>query len=423
MCRLSFDVLDLKNGSYIVRCMVHGFCKKLNFRITVNGIHLGNSPFNIEGHFNDDRCSCPVDLEKFYENLYCPNSYDQLDQDLSLWPKNSVPFASALDSALKRWAVRPESHSFCHYMIFDNKLYRKCHGRYVGFKMFTDSIFQSLLRKVKLPNTEFLFNLGDWPLEAAGNVPMMSWCGSGSSKDIVLPSYEITEATLEMMARRNIDIISILGAESPKWDEKIDRAIWRGRDSSQERLILVQMARNRPDLIEANITRFFFFRDLIDVYGPEVPHMPFQDFFKYKFVVNMDGTVAAYRFAFLLAGTSLVFKQTSNYYEHFYKLLKPWVHYVPVEFDLSDLIERIEWAKNNQEEAQKIVSNARKFVAENLLPSNILCYYAKTIQKYTELLETIPEEVPSDMEEVKMPNFHQCSCKPQDKAPFPKEEL
>ena len=51
----------------------------------------------------------------------------------------------------------------------------------------------------------------------------------------------------------------------------------------------------------------------------------------------MDGTVAAYRFPYLLAGNSVVLKQESPYYEHFYIDLKPWVHYVPIQRNLQDV--------------------------------------------------------------------------------------
>jgi len=66
-------------------------------------------------------------------------------------------------------------------------------------------------------------------------------------------------------------------------------------------------------------------------------------------MINMDGTVAAYRFPNLLAGNSVVFKQESIYYEFFYGQLEPFVHYVPVERDLSDLVEKINWAQENDE--------------------------------------------------------------------------
>lgn len=66
--------------------------------------------------------------------------------------------------------------------------------------------------------------------------------------------------------------------------------------------------------------------------------------------MNIDGTVAAYRLPYLLAGDSLVLKQDSGYYEHFYADLKPDVHYVGIARDLSNLIDKLEWAMKNDQE-------------------------------------------------------------------------
>ncbi len=46
----------------------------------------------------------------------------------------------------------------------------------------------------------------------------------------------------------------------------------------------------------------------------------------------------------------MVFKHDSIYYEHFYKQLQPWVHYIPFKADLSDLLEKIQWARDHDEE-------------------------------------------------------------------------
>ena len=56
-----------------------------------------------------------------------------------------------------------------------------------------------------MPDTEFLINLGDWPLVSKGDnapiIPMFSWCKNNNTYDIMLPTYEITEAALECMGR------------------------------------------------------------------------------------------------------------------------------------------------------------------------------------------------------------------------------
>lgn len=69
-----------------------------------------------------------------------------------------------------------------------------------------------------------------------------------------------------------------------------------------------------------------------------------------KYQINIDGTVAAYRFPYLIAGDSVVLKQESEYYEHFYKRLLPWKHYIPFKRDLSDLLQKIKWAQSHDRE-------------------------------------------------------------------------
>lgn len=44
------------------------------------------------------------------------------------------------------------------------QIYRKCYGQHVGFNMFMDNMLHSMVRKMVLPDIEFIVNLGDWPL-------------------------------------------------------------------------------------------------------------------------------------------------------------------------------------------------------------------------------------------------------------------
>jgi hypothetical protein len=46
---------------------------------------------------------------------------------------------------------------------------------------------------------------GDWPLVKRGRfdkLAMFSWCGSEDTEDIVFPTYELTEASLQCMGRQ-----------------------------------------------------------------------------------------------------------------------------------------------------------------------------------------------------------------------------
>jgi len=215
------------------------------------------------------------------------------------------------------------------------------------------------------------------------------------------------------MGRQSLDVLSAMGRNQVPWDQKIEKLFWRGRDSRRERLKLVELAHEYPDAINASITAYFFFREEESRLGKS-SYVSFFDFFDHKYQLNIDGTVAAYRLPYLLAGGGVVFKQESSYYEHFYTGLEPWVHYIPVAQDLSDLIARIDWARKNDQKAKQISESALQFAQNNLLPQNVLCYHAQMLARWAGLLES-NVEVEVGMEEVeKMKKtdgrFGSCTC-------------
>lgn len=67
-----------------------------------------------------------------------------------------------------------------------------------------------LCEQVRLPDVEFFVNLGDWPLEKRRTTeklhPIFSWCGSNDTRDIVMPTYDLTESILETMGRYGVHV-------------------------------------------------------------------------------------------------------------------------------------------------------------------------------------------------------------------------
>lgn len=130
--------------------------------------------------------------------------------------------------------------------------------------------------------------------------------------------------------------------------------------------------------------------------------------FQYKYQLNIDGAVAAYRLPYLLAGGSLVLKQDSPYYEHFYSKLVPYKHFVPIKRDLTDVIEKIKWARENDLRVKEIATASRLFAEENLLPQHIYCYHMVLFKEWaTRLLS--PINILPGME--KLNTSYTCSCK------------
>ncbi|KAL7983892.1 hypothetical protein Chor_000768 [Crotalus horridus] len=322
--RVGVQILDRKDGSFIVRYRMYASYKSLRIEVWAKSKHVAESPYILKGPVYHENCDCPQeDGSAWLEVMSCPQAIQQIQRDLAHFP--TIDPDKIAKEIPQRFGHR---QSLCHYTVKDNK--------------------------VKMPDVEFFVNLGDWPLEKRKSSqdvhPIFSWCGSSESKDIVMPTYDLTDSVLETMGRVSLDMMSVQANTGPPWEEKNTTAIWRGRDSRKERLELVKMSRKFPEIIDAAFTNFFFFKHDESLYGPIVKHISFFDFFKSKYQINIDGTVAAYRLPYLLAGNSLVLKQDSIYYEHFYNELQPWKHFVPFKNDLSDLMEKLQWAKDHDEE-------------------------------------------------------------------------
>jgi hypothetical protein len=296
-------------------------------------------------------------------------------------------------------------------------------------------MLKSLLRKTSLPDTQFLVNLGDWPLSSKSQsdipIPFFSWCGSDDTHDIVLPTYEMTESVLHIQDTVSIDVLSVLGEQDIPFRDKRTKAFFRGRDSNRIRLLLVLFSKENPDLIDARLTNFFFFREESDLekYGPKMPHVPLFDFFKFKYLISIDGTVAAYRLASLLSGSSLVIKQRSKYYEHFYHRMEPNKHFIETKEDISDIHAILSRLTNESDpnyiswkQQESIVKEANNFVLNHLLARNIYCYYYRAITQYSLLLNQDSRKISIEAEDVHIPNSkNTCVCENQDKESASKE--
>lgn len=414
--------LDRQDGTFLVRYRLYGTVQKgLKVEVHHQDAAVAKSPYSVQGPVYHEYCDCPVsDASDWQSTMQCPADEPQIASDFQPFPK--VDLKRLRQEVPHRFANRG---GLIHYAVIDNKLYRRTLGRYTDFKMFSDEMLLSLSRKVRLPDVEFFINVGDWPLESrkADAVPVLSWCGSTDTQDIVLPTYEVTHSTLETMRGVTNDLLSVQGNTGPPWINKTGRAFFRGRDSREERLHLASLSKANPELLDAGITGWFFFRDQEKHVG-KTPLVGFFDFFKYKYQVNVDGTVAAYRFPYLMLGSSLVLKQDSHYYEFFYSHLKAGAHYVPVKRNLSDLLEKIKWAKENDAEAQRMARAGQTVARELLQPSRLYCYYHRVLQVYSERQTERPTRH-ADMELVPQPDDHTagCTCQNHRRETSEKDEL
>lgn len=102
---------------------------------------------------------------------------------------------------------------------------------------------------------------------------------------------------------------------------------------------------------------------------------------KYKYMIHVDGNVAAYRLLKTMLLKSVILKVEGEYLLWVDYLLKPWKHYVPVKADLSDLEEMVKWCQDNDSKAKKIAEEGYKFAEKHLTKSYVMSTFAKILWK------------------------------------------
>lgn len=403
------EVLDRNDGSFIIRFRLYETYKDLELIVKHKKENVANSPYTLKGAIYHEQCNCPEpNITKYNNMISCPSDSKQIDDDFKRFP--SIDLKQLTKDAIDQFV---QDSAICHYSIINNEIHRKCYGEITGFSYLSDDWFLSMARKVRLPDMEFWFNLGDYPRSEHWHqkaIPVISWGSSNEANDIVIPTYDLTKSALEALGRVSLDMMSVQGNTGPSWDQKIEKGFFRGRDSRPERLELTIMGRKNTELFDIGLTNFFFFDYDEEKYGPKHKHVSFFDFFNYKYQLNVDGTVAAYRLPYLLAGDAVVFKQESEYYEHFYSELEPWVHYIPFKRDLSDIEERLLWAKANDEKARNIALAGQRYARDNLTSERLYCYTLRVFQEYAKRQEQTPK-IHEGMEHVKQDDGPDSNCK------------
>jgi len=97
---------------------------------------------------------------------------------------------------------------------------------------------------------------------------------------------------------------------------------------------------------------------------------------RYKYIIHIKGYVSAYRLSYELnmGSVILMVDDPDGYQMWFSHLLKPYIHYVPVKSDLSDLFEKIMWCRTNNEKMKEILKSCKQFYDEYMTKNGIYKY-------------------------------------------------
>ncbi len=301
-----------------------------------------------------------------------------------------------------------------------------------------------LVKKYRINDVDFIIYARDEILESKGlakktlNVPAFMMSKNNQSlyeKDkLLLPDAFMIQDNMW----KNL-IIRIEEANlSNDWQNKKDKIFWRGGPHGSEskylynisnfdklaRLKLVLFSKLYPNIIDAKFIASYgefskdkdgdnlkYVLDLLEVQSSN--RVSESEHLKYKYLVAIDGNTCPWlRVPWIMLSNSVLVKQETSNVEWFYSSLKPYVHYVPIKKDLTDIFDKIEWLKSHDEEAHKISINAQNFIRNELMPEHIEAHMVLILNEYA-TIQTDKKIIPTllNVEEIetKLSIFHKTS--------------
>ena len=284
-------------------------------------------------------------------------------------------------------------------------------------------MFEELSLKRTTPNIEFFINKRDFPLirrdgkesynclfgttnllshEYPTYAPILSMCKTDEYADILIPTHDdwgrvrAEEGVYLLDCPKMFEDFKV--DNFYQWDDKINVAVFRGSSTgigvdvhSNMRLKVCLMSKN-CDYLDAGITKWnlrprkieddrylkTIDEQLMDEIGTTSFLSPIEQS-KYKYIINIDGHVSAFRLSWELSTGSVILKVQSPYKLWYSHLLKPYIHFIPIKEDCSDLIQQIEWCKENDDKCREIAVRALEFYNTYLTKGGILDYLEKLI--------------------------------------------
>ena len=148
------------------------------------------------------------------------------------------------------------------------------------------------------------------------------------------------------------------------WSERSNLLCWRGGCSgvgldNSLRINFVKALFDQPNSENVRLSTWWSYGKNIDSkYFADRIH--YTEFLKYKIFFIIDGAVIASNHMWGFASGCVPFL-ISNGKCWFSNLIEPYIHYIPVNYDLSNLLEQIDYIQKNDDIAETIANNALRF--------------------------------------------------------------
>ena len=301
-------------------------------------------------------------------------------------------------------------------------------------------MFETLIRERDVPDVEFFLNRRDFPVMLknkkhpytwlAGErmplyplgescLPVLSMCSSTENADIAIPTWDdwcriawqedgrVFTSSYINRSPREYPIF-----EQSPFVDKIPKGVFRGGSTGQgvtcETNPRLKLASIPHDLLDVGISNWNLRPRVIRrengkavlstirleelEFNLKDPISPQQQS-RYKYIINVNGHVRAFRLSYELGMGSVVLAAKTHYHLWFEHMLNPYEHYVPIKEDLSDLISQLEWCETHQEKCIEIANGARNLYERYLCKKGILDYLQQSLITIQEMFTSYRHNV------------------------------
>lgn len=308
----------------------------------------------------------------------------QISEDLSPFMQDGY----CSECMLRFFKANKERDLLCLITIQSNQI--DCKTGHDANKTRVNAIHRALRKlskKHSLPDVRFVVSVHD-ALHRSCSFPVFVMSKTIQEPKILFPDFSALSGKYQVINGINLETTNF----PIPWRNRKDLLIWRGSGAQEKitcenmnrknRVILCRLGQEHPDMIDAGFT--FCISSCIEEYGKEF--VSFEEIFSHRYQIWLDGNAASYsNSGWRLYTGSTVLKPDSPYTQWYYGDLQPWVHYVPVKEDLSDLIDTIRFLRENEKLAAQIAENGLQFAREHITNERNLLYLHDLLWAYASL--------------------------------------
>lgn len=333
----------------------------------------------------------------------------------------------------RRENIIPLDKWWCNGHMFDNE-----HGPTLWGQHLVTSIVDMLYHLTqckKIKDKSFFINKRDYPQlrydltepydflfpektkipdryteNGVGFIPIYSFFSSNVFADILIPSTDDWDTVTGLIplsdnpSDKYADT-NYLKYKGIKWSDKKNYAFFRGSGTggptieSNQRFMLAKLSAdlNDPSILDAGIVTWNIRDKKISSDQPVTfprkdklgfqlsSFVPMSEQMKIKYIIYVDGHCAAARYIYLMKMKVLILKIESIRPETaelwFFPLLEDGVDHVSVKSDLSDLVTKIKWCQDHDDECKKIAKEAYRKYKKYLNKDKVLDYFGYLINE------------------------------------------